>query len=85
MNINRRSGFRDQVRITGEVAETPRPRRKANPLGRSKTSRVEVTRTTVHLDRLVPEVREVVERVAAERGVKLIDVKVISATEALIP
>ncbi len=82
MNSNRRGGFRDQVRITGEVAETPRPRRKANPLGRSKTSRVI---TTNHLDTLVPEVREVVERVAAERGVRLIDVQVVSPTEAIIP
>ncbi len=82
MANNRRSGFRDQVRITGEVSETPRPRRKPNPLGRSKTSRVEVTN---HLDALLPEVREVVEKVAAERGVKLIDVKVVSPTEAIIP
>lgn len=78
----RRNGFVDQVRITGEVAETPRPRRKANPLGRSRTSAVVVTN---HLDALLPEVREVVERVAAERGVKLIDVRVVSPSEAIIP
>jgi hypothetical protein len=79
---NRRGGFRDQVRLTGEVANTPRPRRKANPLGRSKTTPVV---TTNHLDELLPEVREVVERVAAERGVMLIDVRVVSPTEAIIP
>ncbi|WP_030855249.1 hypothetical protein [Streptomyces sp. NRRL S-475] len=79
---NRRNGFADQVRITGEVANLPKPRRKANPLGRSRTSRVV---TTSHLDELLPEVREVVERVAAERGVKLIDVRVVSPTEAIIP
>lgn len=78
----RRSGMRDQVRLTGDIQSLPRTRRKANPLGRSKTSRVQVTN---HLDTLVPEVREVVERVAAERGVKLIDVQVVSPTEAIIP
>ncbi|WP_369190130.1 hypothetical protein [Streptomyces sp. R08] len=82
MTQNRRSGFRDQVRITGEVAETPRPRRKANPLGRSRTSAVVVTN---HLDTLLPEVRTVVEQVAADRGVNLIDVRVVSPTEAIIP
>ncbi|MGW3072768.1 hypothetical protein [Kitasatospora sp. NPDC001132] len=82
MNADRRSGFRNQVRITGDVASTPRLRRKAYPLGRSRTSNVV---TTNHLDALLPEVREVVERVAAERGVKLIDVRVVSAVEAIIP
>jgi hypothetical protein len=81
----RRSGMRDQVRLTGDIQSLPRTRRKANPLGRSKTSRVQVTRTTVHLDRLLPEVREIVEKLAAERGVELIDVRVISASEAMIP
>ncbi|KIQ62428.1 hypothetical protein TR51_25670 [Kitasatospora griseola] len=82
MTTNRRNGFREQVRITGEVAAIGTPRRKAYPLGRSRTSNVV---STNHLDALLPEVRAVVERVAAERGVKLIDVRVISAAEALIP
>ncbi|MGW0929596.1 hypothetical protein [Streptomyces sp. NPDC002644] len=78
----RRGGFRDQVRITGKVEDTPRPRRKANPLGRSKTTRVQVMNP---LDELRADVREVVERVARDRGVKLVDVRVIHATEAIIP
>ncbi|MBA9050816.1 MULTISPECIES: hypothetical protein [Streptomyces] len=82
MATNRRNGFVDQVRITGEVAEAPKSRRKPNPLGRSRTSAVVVTN---HLDTLVPEAREVVEQVAADRGVRLIDVRVVSPTEAIIP
>jgi hypothetical protein len=37
--------------------------------------------TTNHLDTLLPEVRSVVEAQAARRGVRLIDVQVISPTE----
>ncbi|QPB09740.1 hypothetical protein CPT_Shaeky_053 [Streptomyces phage Shaeky] len=79
---NRLNGFAAQVRITGEVQSLTPARRKAAPLGRSRTSRVVVTN---HLDALVPEVREVVEAQAAARGVRLIDVRVISPTEAIIP
>ncbi|MFG3200336.1 hypothetical protein ACGFYT_29930 [Streptomyces sp. NPDC048208] len=81
MNV-RRNGFVDQVRITGEVEAIKPARRKPNALGRSRTSVVVVTN---HLDTLVPEVREVVEERAAARGVRLIDVRVISPTEAIIP
>ncbi|QPB09588.1 hypothetical protein CPT_Sycamore_048 [Streptomyces phage Sycamore] len=80
MAPNRRGGFRSQVRITGTVAEVAK-RRKAPTMG-PRNSRVV---TTNHLDALLPEVRSVVEAQAARRGVRLIDVQVISPTEALIP
>ncbi|MFJ8394358.1 hypothetical protein [Streptomyces sp. NPDC094144] len=80
---NRRNGFAAQVRLTGDVERALTPsRRKTNPLGRSRTSRVIVTNP---LDALIPEVRSVVEQTAATRGVRLVDIQVISPTEALIP
>jgi hypothetical protein len=80
MSPSRRDGFRDQVRFTGELPTTPRPRR--SPIAGARNSRV---MSSNHLDALLPEVRSVVEAQAAARGVRLIDVQVISPTEALIP
>jgi hypothetical protein len=80
MAPSRRDGFRNQVRFTGEVPTTPRARR--SPIVGPRNSRVV---TTNHLDALLPMVRTVVEAEAARRGVRLIDVVVVSPTEALIP
>ncbi|MEU6633792.1 hypothetical protein ABZ905_36735 [Streptomyces parvus] len=80
---NRLNGFAAQVRITGEMDNLPAPiRRKANPLGRSRTSAVV---TTNHLDGLRADIRATVERVAAQRGVKVTDITVVSPTKAIIP
>lgn len=80
MAPTRRGGFINQVRLTGEVARVERARK--SPTVGPRNSRVV---SSNHLDALLPEVRRVVEAQAARRGVQLIDVRVISPTEALIP
>ncbi|OKI71391.1 hypothetical protein [Streptomyces sp. MJM1172] len=79
---DRRNGFAAQVRITGEVASLSPVPRKRNTLGRSRTSNVV---TTNHLDALRPDIRRTVETVAAQRGIRLTDIVVVSPTNAILP
>jgi methionine salvage enolase-phosphatase E1 len=79
---DRLNGFAAQVRITGEVSSLSPVRRPRFPLGRSRTSNVVVSN---HLDALRPDIRATVERVAAERGIRLTDVQVVSPTKAIMP
>lgn len=82
LSPNRRDGIWGQVRFTGDVSRLKATGSKRNKLGRSRTSAVA---STNHLDALRADVRSVVEAQAASRGVRLIDVRVISPTEAFIP
>ncbi|QDQ14301.1 hypothetical protein [Streptomyces spectabilis] len=78
----RRNAFADQVRVTGEVSTLSPAPRKRNRLGRSQTSRVV---STNHLDALRPDIRATVERIAAQRGIRIADIVVKSPTHAIMP